>query len=150
MVATVKSWPMTEHDGPVRVGDVVKLPVGGLITKVVSVAFGLVDNGAYVNGFWVGRDERLELVSRKEHNPRHAMGAENVDNVPEHYRVDGFDTMAFIDAVIDRDCDVERPSTAKNRAEVLAYVVRAPRKGGLADYKKAQDYLGRIIESMEG
>ena len=69
---------------------------------------------------------------------------------PPHYRVPGFDAMAFVGAVIDRDAGLETPSQAWCRANALKYLIRAPRKGGAEDYRKAMDYMGRIVASMEG
>lgn len=69
-------------------------------------------------------------------------------SVPAHYAVPGFDSMAFIGAVIDRDADAETPSQAWCRANALKYLIRAPRKGGAEDYRKALDYIERLIDSM--
>lgn len=75
MRVIVDCWPMTEHDGPVQPRDVVKLP-GGFVTMVVGVTFGAASCGSYVNGFWVGADERLELVRRPKTSAVTAKAAE--------------------------------------------------------------------------
>lgn len=61
----VDTWPMTERDGPLEVGDVVKLPWNGAVTMVTSISFGAASTGAYVNGFYIDKSERLELVRRE-------------------------------------------------------------------------------------
>lgn len=69
-------------------------------------------------------------------------------NLPAHYNVPGHATMGFIEAVIDRDSCVETPSMAWKRANALKYIIRAPRKGGSADIKKAIDYLERLLVDL--
>ncbi len=60
---SVPDWPLGDDGRPVLPGDVVKMPGGGSIVFVLSVTFGSTP-GAYVNGFWVGPDERLRRVDR--------------------------------------------------------------------------------------
>lgn len=67
---------------------------------------------------------------------------------PAHYAVPGHDSMGFIEAVIDRDRGREEPSQAWMRANALKYLIRAPLKGGVEDYRKAVDYIERLIDSM--
>ena len=62
------AWPRYRDEdggGVVLPGEVVKLPGTGGVVHVVSVAFGPVARGAYVNGFYVDRDERLERIERR-------------------------------------------------------------------------------------
>lgn len=82
-------------------------------------------------------------------------GREGVDargvpdpSVPPHYAVPGFDSMGFLGAVIDRDADLETPQQAWWRANAMKYLIRAPRKGGAEDYRKAADYIERLIDSL--
>lgn len=70
-------------------------------------------------------------------------------SVPAHYAVPGHDAMAFVGAVIDRDAGLETPSQAWCRANALKYLIRAPRKGGVEDYRKAVDYIERLIDLAE-
>lgn len=72
-----------------------------------------------------------------------------MSSLPTHYAVPGQGTMGFICDLLDRDSDVETPAQAFMRGNALKYLVRAPRKGGVEDYKKAADYIGRLIESLE-
>ena len=69
-------------------------------------------------------------------------------DLPKHYNVPGHAVMGFIDAVIDRDMDKETPSMAWKRANAIKYIVRAPRKGGSSDIKKAIDYLERLLVQL--
>ena len=69
-------------------------------------------------------------------------------DLPAHYNVPGHAVMGFIDAVIDRDMDKETPSMAWKRANAIKYIVRAPRKGGSSDIKKAIDYLERLLVQL--
>ena len=69
-------------------------------------------------------------------------------NLPPHYNVPGHATMGFIEAVIDRDSCVETPSMAWKRANALKYIIRAPRKDGASDIKKAIDYLERLLVDL--
>lgn len=70
-------------------------------------------------------------------------------NLPSHYNVPGHAAMGFLDAVIDRDSDVETPSMGTKRWNAMKYIIRAPRKGGAKDIKKAIDYLNRLLVDME-
>lgn len=72
------------------------------------------------------------------------MGTPTYYNVPEHG-----DLMPILDAIGNRDGDVEKPSQWTKRYNVLKYVVRAPRKGKAEDIRKAIDYLERLAEEME-
>ena len=70
--------------------------------------------------------------------------------VPAHYSVPGHDSMAFISALLDRDSGLETPAQAWMRANAIKYLIRAPRKGGARDYRKAADYIGRLLACLEG
>lgn len=67
---------------------------------------------------------------------------------PPHYNVPGQGVFGFIADVLNRDSDVETPAQAFMRGNVLKYVVRAPRKNGAEDYRKAIDYLNRLLVDM--
>lgn len=72
-------------------------------------------------------------------------------NTPAYYNVPPYgDVMELIDAIGDRDADVERPSDWTKRFNALKYVIRAPRKGGVEDLRKAIDYLQRLVDGLEG
>lgn len=70
-------------------------------------------------------------------------------DLPTHYSVPGHATMGFIGALLDRDSDVETPSQAFMRGNAMKYIIRAPRKGGADDYRKAVDYLQRLVDELE-
>lgn len=70
--------------------------------------------------------------------------------VPAHYSVPGHDSIAFLSALLDRDAGLETPAQAWMRANALKYLIRAPRKGGAHDYRKATDYSGRLLACLEG
>ena len=78
------------------------------------------------------------------------MGDFMAEDPKVYYSVPGYgEALGIMDAVIDRDADVERPSVNTKRWNVMKYVIRAPRKNGLADYRKALDYLRQIVEEAE-
>lgn len=62
----VPDWPLRDDGRPVQLGDVVKLPFGGTVLCVRAVSFMGVPGGAYVNGFWVSRGERMPLVRARK------------------------------------------------------------------------------------
>lgn len=71
------------------------------------------------------------------------------DDPKVYYSVPGYgEAIGFFDAVVDRDADVEAPSMANKRWQAMKYVVRAPRKNGAADIKKAIDYLERLLVDL--
>ena len=66
---------------------------------------------------------------------------------PEHYNGGGIDVFAFIDANFTHE--QRRGGYAK---DVIKYVIRAGKKPGvpaLQDYRKAQQYLNKLIELEE-
>ena len=69
-------------------------------------------------------------------------------NPKVYYNIPGHgEAFAVMNAIVDRDADVESPSVATMRWNVLKYVIRAPRKDGANDYRKAIDYLRMILEA---
>lgn len=70
-------------------------------------------------------------------------------NPKVYYSIPGHgEAFAIMNAVIDRDSDVEPPSVGTMRWNVLKYVIRAPRKDGVKDYRKAIDYLERLLVDL--
>lgn len=77
------------------------------------------------------------------------MNYDNVNN-PKHYVVDidgeKVNTLKMVQAVV-------RPITngvvASAVKDILKYVIRAEKKNGLEDYKKARFYLDEIIKELE-
>jgi len=67
-------------------------------------------------------------------------------NSPQHYRFAGFEAIDIIEAV---SRTIAEPKWAFLNSNVLKYVMRWPRKGGLRDLKKARWYLDRLIADME-
>ena len=59
------AWPRCDDGSVVVPGDTVKLPGGGAVVHVVSVSFGQVSRGAYVNGFYIDKSERMERFERR-------------------------------------------------------------------------------------
>lgn len=70
-------------------------------------------------------------------------------NLPSHYDVEGYDLMDVLDAIGNRDSDVETPSMWTKRYNAIKYVVRCHRKDGAKDVRKAIDYLRRLLAEME-
>lgn len=74
---------------------------------------------------------------------------DNVNN-PKHYEIEingiKMNTLPMVYAVV-------RPITngvvASGVKDVLKYVIRAEKKNGLEDYKKARFYLDEIIKELE-
>lgn len=85
-----------------------------------------------------------------EDSTRAAVEALPDPGVPAHYSVPGHDAMGFIGAVVDRDAGLETPQQAWWRANAMKYLIRAPRKGGAEDYRKAADYIERLLAHLEG
>jgi hypothetical protein len=61
-------------------------------------------------------------------------------NHPDHYQGDGIEAIDVIEA-FDLDFSL---------GNVIKYVLRASRKGGIEDLKKAHWYLDRVIQRAEG
>lgn len=69
-------------------------------------------------------------------------------NSPAHYKLDGLniESIDIIFAVVRK---IENGVIAVCVANVLKYVIRAQKKNGLEDYKKARKYLDWIIKEYE-
>lgn len=61
---------------------------------------------------------------------------------PSHYKFNGFDSSDVSLQVCERYKSKESPLVFN----ILKYVMRAPRKNGIEDLKKAQWYLNKLIE----
>lgn len=77
------------------------------------------------------------------------MKYDNINN-PKHYEVeiDGkkVNTLKMVQAVVK---PIENGVVASGVKDVLKYVIRAEKKNGLEDYKKARFYLDEIIKELE-
>lgn len=71
--------------------------------------------------------------------------------VPEHYRLPGVGSVRDVtSAMLDRDAGIWPPSVEAIRADVVEYVVRAPRKAGVEDLRKARRCLDEMIGMLDG
>lgn len=62
------AWPRYRDEdggGVVLPGEVVKLPGTGDVVRVQSVSFGSPVRGAYINGFYVDKDDRVKRFERR-------------------------------------------------------------------------------------
>lgn len=78
---------------------------------------------------------------------------EDMVNHPKHYKIDGIseEVIDICEAMIkDITKETNNPVLASHIAVVIQYVMRAHKKNGKEDYKKAIWYLNRAIASMEG
>ena len=78
---------------------------------------------------------------------------EDVVNHPKHYKIEGIseEVIDICEAMIkDITKETGNPVLASHIAVVMQYVMRAHKKNGKEDYKKAIWYLNRAIDSMEG
>ena len=78
---------------------------------------------------------------------------EDMVNHPKHYKIDGIseEVIDICEAMIkDITKETGNPVLASHIAVVIQYVMRAHKKNGKEDYKKAIWYLNRAIASIEG
>ena len=73
--------------------------------------------------------------------------SENDSINPNHYRFGDMEAMDFVDAVL--KYGKFKAYQAHYVFNVIKYLVRAPRKNGLEDLKKAKWNLDRLIEKWE-
>lgn len=74
-------------------------------------------------------------------------GGDDKINSPSHYKLDGIsiETIEIIKAI----CNQYNGFSAKCIGDVLKYLIRAKKKNGLEDLKKARKYLDWLIEEEE-
>ena len=78
---------------------------------------------------------------------------EDMVNHPKHYKIEGIseEVIDICEAMIkDITKETGNPVLASHIAVVIQYVMRAHKKNGKEDYKKAIWYLNRAIGKMEG
>ena len=78
---------------------------------------------------------------------------EDMVNHPKHYKIEGIseEVIDICEAMIkDITKETGNPVLASHIAIVIQYVMRAHKKNGKEDYKKAIWYLNRAIASMKG
>lgn len=78
---------------------------------------------------------------------------EDMVNHPKHYKIEGIseEVIDICEAMIkDITRETGNPVLASHIAVVIQYVMRAHKKNGKEDYKKAIWYLNRAIASIEG
>lgn len=78
---------------------------------------------------------------------------EDMVNHPKHYKIEGIseEVIDICEAMIkDITKETGNPVLASHIAVVIQYVMRAHKKNGKEDYKKAIWYLNRAIASIEG
>ena len=68
---------------------------------------------------------------------------------PLHYELEGLEPYQSIDIINSILKSVKDPVRAFRVGNALKYLIRAEKKNGLEDYKKAKVYLDWIIEEME-
>lgn len=66
--------------------------------------------------------------------------ASDVEVYPDYYRLGSMDCLDVI-----REAQGEESAIGFCAGNCIKYLLRAPKKGGLVDYKKAQWYLERLI-----
>lgn len=96
--------------------------------------------------FWEGcGDTKMKKTSNDKENGKNAPqnGADRV-NHPSHYCAGGVECIEGIKAALGDEFP------AYCQGNVLKYVWRWKFKGGVEDLKKAQVYLGWMIEAAEG
>lgn len=64
---------------------------------------------------------------------------------PDYYKSDGVETIDYLHAFLTED-----EFNGFCKGNVIKYVSRANRKNGIEDIRKARDYIGYLITSMEG
>lgn len=64
---------------------------------------------------------------------------------PDYYKSDGVETIDYLHAFLAED-----EFNGFCKGNVIKYVSRANRKNGIEDIRKARDYIGYLITSMEG
>lgn len=65
---------------------------------------------------------------------------------PEHYQLAGSEVIDIIHEVVD-NANLE-PFKSYCLGNIIKYILRAGKKGGMEDYKKAQVYLNWLIEAQ--
>lgn len=64
---------------------------------------------------------------------------------PDYYKAGGVETIDYLHAFLTED-----EFNGFCKGNIIKYVSRANRKNGVEDIRKARDYIGYLITSMEG
>lgn len=87
-------------------------------------------------------DSLPACVDTGHHQPVR-MDADTV--TPDYYKAGGVETIDYLHAFLTED-----EFNGFCKGNVIKYVSRANRKNGVEDIRKARDYIGYLITSMEG
>ena len=98
----------------------------------------------------VEASERLKnrILKIIENGPQETVETSEVDNVksPKHYILEGLG-IEVKDIIFEVVKDM-KGSEAVCVGNILKYVMRARKKNGIEDYKKAYEYLGYLLEEL--
>ena len=98
----------------------------------------------------VEASERLKnrILKIIENGPQETVETSEVDNVksPKHYILEGLG-IEVKDIIFEVTKDM-KGSEAVCVGNILKYVMRARKKNGIEDYKKAYEYLGYLLEEL--
>lgn len=93
--------------------------------------------------FWEDEVHMEDDIDRKAYN----IDCNNKVDHPIHYTYGGIELIDFLDGIAKGD--QHTPLEWGYVMSIIQYIVRAPVKNGLEDYKKAQWYLNRLVKLLE-
>ena len=107
----------------------------------------------YLSHLECGKVEASERLKNRilkiiENGPQETVETSEVDNVksPKHYILEGLG-IEVKDIIFEVTKDM-KGSEAVCVGNILKYVMRARKKNGIEDYKKAYEYLGYLLEEL--
>ena len=109
------------------------------------------DGVAQADGYlpWILEDERFkDYRIIRYHKGMHVVVKDDVKS-PKHYELEGLEPYQSIDIINSILKSIKDPVRAFRVGNALKYLIRAEKKNGLEDYKKAKVYLDWIIKEME-
>lgn len=99
-----------------------------------------------LNGFISTHESKIEKVEEKSlEDTAYELGAKSTDNInPDHYKTGGIETIDYLKAKLTKE-----EFRGYLKGNIVKYISRAELKGGLEDYKKAQWYSNKLIDTEE-
>lgn len=129
-------------------GDKVRRKDGGgfFIGRKEAEVTEVIGTTVVLNGFIGTHESKIEKVEEKSlEDTAYELGTKSTDNInPSHYKTGGIETIDYLKAKLTKE-----EFRGYLKGNIVKYISRAELKGGLEDYKKAQWYSNKLIDTEE-
>ncbi|HSH24195.1 MAG TPA: DUF3310 domain-containing protein [Massilibacterium sp.] len=121
---------------------------GTEVAKVVDIIGSMVvldKMNRYGVNSWISENKIKKVKEKSLEDTAYELGTKSTDNInPGHYKTGGIETIDYLKAKLTKE-----EFRGYLKGNIVKYISRAELKGGLEDYKKAQWYSNKLIDTEE-